>query len=577
MSDYLIVSHAEGRELEARAAGLKARAADAGMTVSDLGERVWLAVRGPRPPATVVVGTWRLVGQIHHREHRVLDPDTDREPWSYERKLLARFWGRFVGVLISGDGEVAAILRDPCGGLDCVAWEDEGLTLVASFVPDWLPIPKAWSIAFDRVAHALHDPLLVWEDLLLDGPIAVRPGTVQPARLAIPAASLWSPAAIARRGAARPLSDANAASALALAIDDAVRGLALTAGPLAAEVSGGLDSSIVAASLVRVRRDVAPWINLYGAEAQSDERVYVAALGAALGIEPLCVPHATGPLGEAGLADISQGVRPGLAGLDIHHDRDWAARLEAAGVEAVISGRGGDSILVQGATAEVFTDVWRARGWRALLSRTLPGLAALNDQSVWSLIAGARRPSDARPPRSSGLIAPASPRPVPVWLQECEDLGPAKTQQISGVIDGIGRQAPSLQTRAVDVLTPLLSQPVVETCLSLPAEQLVLGCRDRGLARFAFRDRLPAVIVERRTKGEMSAVYGRMVADNLDFLRPWLLEGRLAAAGLIDRAAAETMLSRDNLIWRGTYGEIMTTAAVEGWVRNWQRRLQPAA
>ena len=573
MGDYLIVSRGPASAASARADTLRSQAITAGMTVSDLGDRAWLAVEGPSPPATLLVGAWRLIGQVFHREHRIVRPDTDQEPWSYERKLLARFWGRFVGVRLSGEGEVAEILRDPCGGLDCIAWEDDGLTIVASAVPGWLPVPRSWSIAFDRVAQALHDPLLVWEDLLLDGPVAILPGTVQPAPLKTLPTALWTPAAIVRRGATQPVSDAEAAAALTLALDDAVRALALDSGPLAAEVSGGLDSSLVAASLIRARKDVAPWINLYGAEAQSDERPYATALGAALGIDIVSVPHASGPLNEADFESISLGVRPGLAGIDMHHDRDWAGRLHAAGATAIMTGRGGDSILLQGATADVFTDLWRARGRRALTSPALPGLARLNDRSIWSLIAGARRPTEARPARRNEMITPIGRPTIPHWLGDCADLGPAKILQIAGLIDGIGRQSPSLQSRVVNVLTPLLSQPVVETCLALPATQLVLGQRDRGLARSAFRDRLPPIITERRTKGEMSAIYGRMVADNLDFLRPWLLEGRLAEAGLINRAAAETMLSRDNLIWRGTYGEIMTAAAVEGWVRAWSRRL----
>ena len=236
-------------------------------------------------------------------------------------------------------------------------------------------------------------------------------------------------------------------------------------------------------------------------------------------------------------------------------------------------------MLIQGATGEVFADLWRTHGWRAMLSPDLVGLARLNERSVWTLIAEARRRTPGRSPRQSALFRRAD-IPTPFWLQDCDDLGPAKTQQIAGLIDGIGRQSPSLQTRSVVVMTPLLSLPVVETCLALPAVQLVTGARERGLARRAFRDRLPAQIVGRRTKGEMSAIYGQMIARNLDRLRPFLLEGRLAAAGLIEREAMDAALTHDSLIWQGTYGTIMSAAAIEGWVRCWEDRLkarQPAA
>jgi asparagine synthase (glutamine-hydrolysing) len=125
----------------------------------------------------------------------------------------------------------------------------------------------------------------------------------------------------------------------------------------------------------------------------------------------------------------------------------------------------------------------------------------------------------------------------------------------------------------VEVLHPFCAQPVVETCLALDCGLLTLGGRDRGLVRHAFSGRLPAPIIARRSKGDMSRVYGRRVADNLSLLRPWILHGQLAEMGLIDRASAETLLSRESLMWRGRAGAILATAAIEAWVRVWQRRL----
>ena len=130
-------------------------------------------------------------------------------------------------------------------------------------------------------------------------------------------------------------------------------------------------------------------------------------------------------------------------------------------------------------------------------------------------------------------------------------------------------------TESIDVRNPLCSQPVIETCLALPASLLTVGGRERGLARRAFADRLPHDIIDRRSKGDMTKIYGRIILDGLDVLRPWLIEGRLAALGVIDRAATETELTREALIWRGGYSTIMIAAAFESWVRNWERRLTP--
>ncbi|MNY26078.1 hypothetical protein D3C86_1599060 [compost metagenome] len=142
------------------------------------------------------------------------------------------------------------------------------------------------------------------------------------------------------------------------------------------------------------------------------------------------------------------------------------------------------------------------------------------------------------------------------------------------LLQGHGLHGPSRLTAAVDVFHPLLSQPVIEACLGLTTPQLTLGRRDRALARLAFRDRLPPEVLQRRSKGELTAYFGRMIADGLPDLRPWLLDGRLAALGVIDRRSAEAALTRDALIRCGDYPDILLAAMFEGWVRAWDNRLQ---
>jgi len=91
----------------------------------------------------------------------------------------------------------------------------------------------------------------------------------------------------------------------------------------------------------------------------------------------------------------------------------------------------------------------------------------------------------------------------------------------------------------------------------------------------AFGGSLPPEILDRRSKGDMSRVYGKIVLDHLDFLRAWLMEGRLAALGVLDVERTNRLLTRESLIWRGRYGPILTAAAFEAWVRVWERRLAP--
>lgn len=68
-----------------------------------------------------------------------------------------------------------------------------------------------------------------------------------------------------------------------------------------------------------------------------------------------------------------------------------------------------------------------------------------------------------------------------------------------------------------------------------------------------------------------------MILDNLPVLRAWLLDGRMAALGVIDRSEAERQLTHETLLWQGRYSTLVVAAAYEGWIRAWEDRLGPAA
>ena len=583
MGGYLAVSHTGKGDSADLSTTLRERAIEKGLAIIDLSPGAWLGVFGPRPPRTLAVGSWMLVGDVFNRaSHDAMSSAGD----SYEHKMMARFWGRYIGLRLDGQGAIDAALRDPSGALECATWSQSGVTFVTSEPPAWLfdlVLPE-WSIRFERIRDLLQDTLSVWCELPIDGPMALVPGTCQPLRPPAPAIVLWRPADFALRGANAPMDDTRAQCALTSAVDESVAGFVSLGVPLAAEVSGGLDSSIVAASLARSPgADVRLWLNAYGPDRGADERSFARALAEKLKIAPTYVSRTPGLITEEGLLSISRHLRPGLNALDVAHDRAWADLFRGAGVQAAMTGKGGDTVFVQTATADVFSDLWRARGWRAAMSPSLPRLARWNERSVWSLLGQARRSRRdgarfIRPEnRLLGARDPHVEAATHPWINDGEGLGPAKLYQIAGLANGLTFQAPSAQTEAVDLFHPLLAQPVVELCLALPTPQLTLGRRDRALARRAFAHRLPAEIVERRSKGEMTAFYGRMIANSLDVLRPWLLDGILARERILDREAAERLLTPEHLIWRGGYGEIMIAAAVEGWLRVWTSRLSGSA
>ena len=113
----------------------------------------------------------------------------------------------------------------------------------------------------------------------------------------------------------------------------------------------------------------------------------------------------------------------------------------------------------------------------------------------------------------------------------------------------------------------------MEAGLAMSAVDLTWGGRDRSAARDAFVDVLPPSLFSRRSKGELGAYYGEAVAERLDFLRDYLLGGALAEAGLLD-PGLDDRLTREALLWRGGFSELLSLALTEAWVRRWQSRLR---
>lgn len=498
------------------------------------------------------------------------------------RRLVRETFGRYVAALVEPDG--TAVFRDPSGGLEAMAWQVGAASFVASDLPLELQplLPAGMGLDWDRLTAWTASSTAFAGDLALTGVAAVAPGQLLThGPTGQPRQTLWSPGRVARlaKGRARP-----DAAQLSPIVDASVAALARRSGPVVAELSGGLDSAIVAQALLRARgASVAAWLNYHVRDPQGDERPYARAVADHLGLTLTEVAHPDTALTLDQLTALSWGARPGLNGLDVQHDQDLAHRAAALGAEALITGQGGDTVFFQMATPLILADHLGRVGAAALVSPVAPNLARWMRVSVWSIwraalgaVVGMAPPSPVPAPAwlTPAARKAAARQAVHPWLEDLQGLGPAKRRQIAGLVHGQLFSAGSARGRQTALIHPLLSQPVVEWALACPADVLTGGARrDRALARSAFAERLPAMVVERRSKGHLSAYYSRLVAASLPMLRPLLLEGRLVAEGLVDRTALEAALTEEVLVWWGRCGELMDLACLEAWVQAWERRL----
>jgi asparagine synthase (glutamine-hydrolysing) len=490
-------------------------------------------------------------------------------------ELIELYWGRYVVVFTRADGRPEAVFRDPSGALDCACWMQGGLHIASNDPPDALltPISRDLSLDWNVLAEHLADPSLISTRSAFRGLETVTPGALRSFGPRKGEHQIWRPSAIA---AGRLQNQDAAEQRLAHTIDRVVVALSKRRRILA-EVSGGLDSSIVASALKMAKANVTAWITFVSDDRAGDETIYAQALGRALGFQSIEVRKSLEPVTPSTIAATQNGVEVSLNALDRQYDRHILELADTFEADALFTGFGGDAVFFQMADPAIIEDLVSRLGRRMLFTPALSALARWTRRSAYELAWRAlwsRRCNVAYP--TGGLewrTHRPSPRPHP-WCADIDALPPAKRLQIislTHMLSGYGR---SLRGIRLDLIHPHLTQPVLEFALRTPVDLLVKGWRDRGLTREAFRDRLPKAIVERRSKGDLGVLHAENFVAGLPELRPFLLDGRLVQAGLIDRARLDVALDERALAQHGGHPDILHAAATEAWVRHWAARLE---
>ena len=482
--------------------------------------------------------------------------------------LCRSAWGRYIALFLSPTGDLVGVYRDASGALECVVRSLADGRAICSDLP--LALERrlgGTSVRWRAVAELLVDPSLLSTSDLVDGVRTVAPGEFF--RFDAQGRQIWSPA---KRIEGEPVD----ATGLRSRLDDVVAHFAQGRRGLLVEVSGGLDSAIIASSLRAGGYDGAlELVNVFGPYDEADERPYARALAETLHHELREEARSEPRTGEGLVLDHPRTLRPSLNRMDGVYDTLQDRLCRELGLDAILTGKGGDVAFVQTASTAQLGDLIRSIGPRALFDPLATVLARRLRRSVWRItragLAAAARPWRAVSAENrllSAEVRDLHPDPHP-WLRDLDAVPPAKRQQILGFTLNLGLWAPSRRSQRAALLHPLLSQPMMEACLATPVQVLTGGGHDRRLARTSFADRLPEEILNRRSKGELSVYYGRVIAANRVALRDHLLGGLLARERLIDTDQIEAALQIEHLIWQGGYIELMSLALVESWARSW--------
>ncbi len=488
--------------------------------------------------------------------------------------LTDRYWGQYVAISRCALGSVQ-VYRDPSGAIPCYVHEtadkiflfsDLDLAIAAGIV-----VP---TIDWDALAACLLRPALRLAETVLRDVYEIPQGWILGVGGAKYAAlrQHWSP-----WHHVRPigLGRSELGDALQATVVGTVRALASDFSRIQLCLSGGVDSSIVAAALAGTDTTC---LNLVSPGPEGDERGFAAIVADHLGLELVDRFYSLDDIaiGRSSALHLPRPVgSPGRQAFDKANQRLASERS----TEAVFSGNGGDNIFCFTQSATPIADRLKSPGQRMGTWRTVGDVCELTGCSAWQAVsracrklpknaAGYRWASDLRFVHPDLAAAHGSAAARHSWLEAPVGALPGRAAHIAALLrpqnfsEGFPRADP------IELVTPMLAQPIVELCLSIQTWRWIEGGRDRAVARGAFANLLPAAITDRRTKGGPGAFYRQIVDRNRVTIREQLLDGELSARNLIDRRAIDAFFKRPIDEQGDSYVRILTLSDAESWICN---------
>lgn len=571
---YLLLAGASGEDARGRAA---AAARQAGLVpLIETRDLIFFGATD-HPHLLVPQRSGILWGRLFGANGKALAPDAHQlEPPIVPEMLMRTCWGRYLAIGVTS--EAIEIAREPSGGIGCFYEVEADVLLCASNaallcaatgrIPafDWTEILSQlqfFNLRTERTALSKIRQLPPGAALRLENGRFTRRG-------------VWSPYAFAENWDRRTQPD-EMRPLVRRAILDTTAALARAYHRPIVKLSGGLDSSIVAAALAA--SGAHPTCLTYrGGGADLDETRYAKAVVARTGS-----PHETASLDPAAVS-LSHDAAAALPWptARLFTQADDVLQVELArriGGDAFFSGGGGDTVLWYFPTVAAALDRLRCGGWIGFW-RTLGDLAQMTgDTRARALRIALAKLAQRRPQpwahnlRFLALDAQmlAEPGWHP-WLPAPAGTLPGVLAYVRSLIQMQDHYEHGHRLDFGPAIAPLLAQPVVERCLAVPSWLWCADGHDRVLARAAFADLLPAEVLKRRTKGGFDGFATRILNGARDEARALLLDGLLAKQGLLDRSGIEQALTRAAPVGDADSIRLLRLAAVETWLTSWAAR-----
>lgn len=559
--------------------------------------------------ATPIVTEWEngqgiIIGPIFARgeEHRgrikrLADAECQSVEASTGKRFTHAFWGNYVALWTSAhDGRTrVSLMRDPCGAVPCLMSRQCGIDLAFAHVEDVASLPGVrFSIDWTYLqAFALfnyfvteHTGIVEVKELLA-GQCATFEACGGVRGQAPLLSWAWNAVEIAgapdRRGF-ESLRDELRETAAACA-----RAWGNEYGRLILSLSGGLDSSILAA-LLRKHSD-AELIGLHymGVGYERHEAHLARMAAASAGIELVEAHQDPARDRVTSILHAPRLARPKIQSLAMLIDDVSSALADERAANAFAIGQGGDNLFLQsGGARNTFADYLRLKGidWgalniaydaamlqqRSILDVAFAGLGQALSPRPWEAFPFLMRGdwAELRPFKADALetIPPAYMHHP--WFESAGKLPHGKADHLASIVALYNYHMHFGRGVERDVLYPFFSQPLAELALRTPTYILCQGGQDRALERAAFADLIPREIARRTAKGGANLYSLQVMEQNLDFYRRLILDGEIAAQDWIDRRRIEAMLSREFLAQGAGAAFVYLLVAAEAWLHTWR-------
>ncbi len=500
--------------------------------------------------------------------------------------LLRRYWGNYLAFLRDDLTLSEYILRDCSGKLPCYRTRHEGVQIFFGDITDIaaLGLP-AFTVNEQYLSAFIYSSQLQIRECGLNEVTEVLAGECVKFRdNVVRQFALWDPRKICRA----PMDDyQTAVRQVKSTTQNCIRAWSSTFDHILHKLSGGLDSAIVLACLRQARNpERITCLNMFGENPREDERAY-ARLAANMTHTRLIedtldsASHAFDGRQFAVPKLPKPTTVPLFAILNIAKINRHALDV---GARTIWTGQGGDHLFLQDSTPLCAIDYVRSRGLRPGLLNALTDAARLSRMSYASIARtcwNATRHQRAWTPSHVFSQPPAFVRPQRLpsditrylahpWTTDGEDLGPGKQAQIYFLAEVLNRHRPMIGIEHAYEHHPLLSQPLIELCLQIPTYLLLQGGRQRALAREAFSDCVPAEIIRREDKGDITFTVTDTIRRSETFLKDLLLGGFLAQHDIIDVAELETFVLQKHPLRLEHCSPLLACVAVECWARAWK-------